>query len=105
ILFLSLTVFAQHKDYMLTGSYTNGKSKGIYVYTFNSKNGTVNLIDSASTTNPSYLAVSPDKKFVYAVNETNAPGGNGGAIRAFAFDRQTGHLRLLNQVPSYGNDP
>src|SRR5437763_1005160 len=64
----SLSASAQGHNYMLTGSYTNSKSKGIHVYDFNSSNGSSGFIDSASTSNPTYLAVSPDQKFVLAVN-------------------------------------
>jgi 6-phosphogluconolactonase len=94
----------QKKQYMLVGTYTSGKSTGIYVYSFDSKSGTAQLVDSAKTSNPSYLAVSPDKKFVYAVNE-NAEPGIGGKVTAFAFNKQTGRLSELNQQRSMGNHP
>jgi 6-phosphogluconolactonase len=100
LLFLSLSVFAQKDYYMLVGTYTKGKSDGINVYKFNATNGTVQAVDSVKTSNPSYLAVSPNGKFVYAVNEND-----GGKITAFAFDRQTGQLKELNQQPSEGSNP
>src|SRR5690606_8608784 len=55
--------------YMLAGTYTSGESEGIYVCKFNPANGKVVKFDSIKTSNPSYLSVSPDGKFVYAVNE------------------------------------
>lgn len=90
--------------YLFAGTYTSGKSKGIYVYHFNTKTGeltTVSHTDSAS--NPSFLTPSPDGKYLYAVNENS--GSRSGGVSAYAFDKSTGTLRLLNQVPSGGDDP
>jgi 6-phosphogluconolactonase len=90
--------------YLFVGTYTSGKSKGIYVYRFNEKTGemsTVSHTDSAS--NPSFLVPSPDGKYLYAVNE-NA-GSRSGGVSAYSFDKTTGALKLLNQVASGGDDP
>lgn len=95
-LFFSTVVVAQ-KNYLLVGTYTSGKSKGIYVYDF-TKDGFARLVDSATTVNPSYLSVSADQKFVYAVNET--ANGN---VSAYSF--HDGHLNFLNQQSSKGEDP
>ncbi|GAC1416614.1 MAG: lactonase family protein [Flavisolibacter sp.] len=89
---------------MLVGTYTSGTSKGIYVYDFNKKTGEVSLIDSIATPNPSYLTVSRDQHFVYAVNE-NENNGNGGTVTAFSFDNKTGHLAQLGQQTSKGDSP
>ncbi|HEU0111061.1 MAG TPA: lactonase family protein [Flavisolibacter sp.] len=94
--------FGQSKQYMLVGTYTNGKSIGIYVYQFN--NGRAMIVDSVKTSNPSYLAVSPHKDFVYAVNEDAEPGV-GGKVSAFSFDALSGKLKLINQQKSYGDHP
>ena len=104
LLLFSLTASAQSHPYMLTGTYTKGSSKGIYVYDFNSSNGTAVLIDSAVTSNPSYLAISPNQQFVYAVNE-NVRNGSGGSVTAYSFNKKTGHLTLLNEVRSAGDAP
>lgn len=94
---------------LLVGTYTGGgKSEGIYVYRFDTGNGELSRIASAQTVNPSYLVVSRDRNYVYAVNEL--PGDNGpatqrGGVSAFRFDRATGQLSFLNRVSSDGNDP
>ncbi|PUZ22450.1 6-phosphogluconolactonase [Chitinophaga costaii] len=92
---------ASTDPYLLLGTYTNGKSKGIYVYTFNTATGNATEVSHAETSNPSYLSVSPNKKFVYAVNEDNGPG----AVTSFAFDHKTGSLTAINQLPSEGESP
>lgn len=89
---------------MLVGAYTSGKSKGISVYRFNTKDGSASLVASAPTPNPSYLAVSPDQQFVYAVNELGNSEG-GGKITAFRFDKSNGQLTELSQQSSHGEHP
>ncbi|MBV8900346.1 MAG: beta-propeller fold lactonase family protein, partial [Verrucomicrobia bacterium] len=72
---------------VLVGTYTSGKSKGIYSFRFNADTGDLQpLAAPAETVNPSYLVVSPDKKFVYAVNELHGCGNEQGAVSAFRFD-------------------
>ncbi|SAK49448.1 3-carboxymuconate cyclase-like protein [Caballeronia calidae] len=94
---------------LLIGTYTGGgKSEGIYVYRFDTGSGELSRIASAQTVNPSYLVVSRDRNYVYAVNEL--PGDNGpatqrGGVSAFRFDRASGQLSFLNRVSSDGNDP
>nr|WP_118182164.1 lactonase family protein [Paraburkholderia phosphatilytica] len=93
---------------LLIGTYIGGKSEGIYVYRFDSKTGNATPLSVAQTVNPSFLVVSRDRQYVYAVNEL--PGDHGpattrGDISAFRFDRQSGQLSLLDRVSSEGNDP
>ncbi|SAK70938.1 3-carboxymuconate cyclase-like protein [Caballeronia glebae] len=94
---------------LLIGTYTGGgKSEGIYVYRFDTGSGELARVASAQTVNPSYLVVSRDRNYVYAVNEL--PGDNGpatqrGGVSAFRFDRASGQLSFLNRVSSDGNDP
>lgn len=105
VFFLAMSVVQSQEPYLLVGSYTGGTSKGIYVYKFNTGTGATTLIDSAVTSNPSYLAISPDKKYVYAANENGSDKGYGGGITAFSFDKKTGKLTELNHVSSEGNHP
>ena len=87
---------------LLIGTYTTGKSKGIYVYRFYAETGKMaylNEIDGVD--NPSYLTVSENHKFVYAVNET----GKKGEVSAFKFEPNTGKLEFINKQSSGGADP
>ncbi|MFL5773677.1 MAG: lactonase family protein [Flavisolibacter sp.] len=103
MLIISASGSAQKKYYMLVGTYTNGRSKGIYVYDYNMSEGSATLVDSVVTSNPSYLAISPDRNTVYAVNEE---GGNGdGRVTSFSFDRSTGNLKELSTTKSMGDHP
>jgi 6-phosphogluconolactonase len=101
-LLICAVAFSQksNEHYLITGTYTSGKSKGIYVHKFNSATGESSPVSSTSSSNPSFLAVSPDRKYIYAVNE-DAPG----QVSSFAFDKTNGRLQLLNQQPSHGRHP
>jgi 6-phosphogluconolactonase len=99
--------FAQSNEYLLVGSYTSGKSDGIYVYDFDQADGTTRLVSTTKTPNPSYLAVSPDQSKIYAVaeNADSTALGVGGAVAAFSFDPKSGSLKRLNEQFSYGKHP
>lgn len=105
---LSLIYFGTHAQknnhYLLIGTYTSTTSPGIYVYRFNSLTGDFDSVSTAKTSNPSFLCVGPDKKFVYAVEE-NANKGNGGKVAALAFDAEPGKLSIVNEQASGGDDP
>lgn len=93
---------------MLVGTYTGGKSEGIYVYHFDTKTGDMTPVSVAKTVNPSYLVVSSDRRYVYSVNELpgdNGPASQRGGISAFRFDPASGQLTFLNKVSAEGNDP
>ena len=105
--FLLLILFAScspQKYYLFIGTYTNTTSKGIYIYDFNSATGEATPIwNTDSVTNPSYLTISNDQKYVYAVNETN--GANPGRVTAYSFDKKNVKLNFINTTASGGDDP
>jgi 6-phosphogluconolactonase len=108
-----LTIHAQAqaggKYLAYVGTYTQegSQSKGIYVYRFDEDSGQITSLGlAAETTNPSFVAVHPNGRFLYAVNEVqNYQGPNSGGVSAFSIDRATGKLTFLNEVPSRGADP
>ena len=83
------------------GTYTEAPSKGIYAWRFQAASGKLAPLGlAAETSNPSFLAVAPDQRFLYAANEDKT-----GTISAFAIDPANGQLKLLNRVPSRGSGP
>src|SRR3990170_2904441 len=96
---MASTILPAQEVYLFAGTYTKGKSEGIYVYKFDTVSGEVKPVSTTFTENPSYLALSPDKKFVYAVTEN---GNNKGAVSSFSFDQSTGKLKLINTKLSNG---
>ncbi len=102
VFFLSVTA---QEHYMIVGTYDSPKSEGVYVYKFNTADGSTKEISHIKTSNPSFVAVSPDERFVYAVHETAPKDGKGGEIVAFTFNKQTGMLTLINKQLSRGDHP
>ena len=102
-LILSQFVLCQ-EYYLLVGTYDSPKSEGIYVYHFNAANGDTKEVGHIKTSNPSYLAISKDERFVYAVNE-NGKNGNGGEVTSFSFDKKDGRLSFVNTQLSGGDHP
>jgi 6-phosphogluconolactonase len=89
------------------GTYTSAKSEGIYVSRLDLATGALaEPTLAAGTVSPSFLAVHPNRTFLYAVNEiANFDGGTTGSVSAYRVDRATGRLTLLNQQSSRGGGP
>jgi len=107
---LSSLAPAQDGKYLLyVGTYTQEKSssKGIYAYRYDGATHELTPLGlAAETTNPSWVAIHPNGRFLYAVNEIqNYKGPNSGGVSAFSIDRSSGKLTFLNQVSSRGADP
>lgn len=86
---------------LLAGSYTDSSdSYGIHVYDFDLFTGECKLKTRTEVENPSWLAVSPDGKNVYSVNESID-----GGVSSFSFDQYSGELTFINRVSSGGSEP
>ncbi|MBV9539510.1 MAG: lactonase family protein [Acidisphaera sp.] len=90
------------------GSYTDastpaGHGQGISLWRLDLGSGAMSLVKTFPAASPSWLALDPQRKFVYAVNEIDTFGDDKtGSATAFAFDRATGELRALNTVSARG---
>ena len=84
------------------GTYTTKtKSEGIYAFRYDAASGKLTPLGvAAKTADPSFLAVHPDGKHLYAVNEA----GKASMVSAFVRNADD-TLTLLNQVPALGEDP
>ena len=89
------------------GSYTGARSKGIYAWRFDAATGVATPLGlAAQAVNPSFLAVHPSNRYLYATSEVGSRGGQpGGGVEAFAIDAASGKLTPLNQVSSRGAGP
>ena len=93
------------KFWVFVGTYTDGKSKGIYRMVFDSASGKLSEPElAAEVSNPSFLAVHPTRKYLYSVNEGRGPG-KGGGVTSFALDPKTGELAKINQESTVGDGP
>ena len=107
VLGVSLSAQKSKEQFLIIGTYTSGTNDGIYVYKFNTETGENSFVSSVKTSNPSYLAISPNQKYVYAVNE-NADSTRftvTGHVAAFSFDKTTGKLNFINKQESGGKHP
>src|SRR5438132_6771799 len=97
------------KYWVYIGTYTSGGgSQGIYRSEFDMKSGVMNQpVLAAELANPSFLAISPNEKFLYAVGETadGGPQRKEGAVHAFQIDGQSGALAKLNHLTTGGGGP
>lgn len=91
---------------LFIGTYTRGSSEGIYRTTFDDVKGSFSdPVLAAKAENPSFLAVSPKRDVVYAVNEVSKfQDQKTGAVSAYRLGKD-GSLQLLNQTPSGGSGP
>jgi 6-phosphogluconolactonase len=89
------------------GAYTGAKSKGISVSHFDPATGRLTAPElAATTTSPTFLAVHPSRRFLYAVAETSNLGGKRvGTVAAFSLDASSGKLSLLNRESTGGAGP
>ncbi len=86
---------------LVIGTYTSGTSKGIAVYRFYAENGRMAYLSQIDgVENPSYLALSKNNNFIYAVNEVTK-----GEVSSFSFEPKTGKMALINKQSSEGADP
>lgn len=85
------------------GTYTNKTaSKGIYAFRYDASSGKLEPPGvAAETPDPSWVAIHPNGKLLYAANEA----GKNSMVSAFALDAKTAKLTLLNQLPALGEDP
>ena len=122
MLVLTLHAAAQSNDYLVFfGTYTGfkyvhhsktwgvgeSKSKGVYVSRFNASTGQLSEPQlAAEVVNPSFLTISPDDKYLYAISEDplsiGPPVDHSSYVSAYAIDPVTGKLRFLNSVPASG---
>jgi 6-phosphogluconolactonase len=89
--------------YAYVGSFTTAKRKargdGIHVYrTSPATGGWTHIQHIGDLTNPSFLVLSPDQRFLYSVH------GEGDYATAFALDRETGQAKLVNRAATGGNN-
>lgn len=92
------------KYFVFIGTYTSTGSKGIYVYSFDASTGKANWVSNTEgVVNPSYLAIAPGGRYLYACTETKTV--DAGGISAFSFNREKGALKFINKQSSGGDNP
>ncbi len=98
---------AATKFRVYVGTYTNAKSKGIYLLELDTETGKLTSKGlAAESESPSFLAIHPNKKFLYAVNEvSNFEGKSAGSVTGFSIDPKTGMLTRIARQSTLGAGP
>jgi 6-phosphogluconolactonase len=94
--------------WVYVGTYSDGDpNRGIYLIEFDVRSGKLGAPRlAAASPDPSFLAIHPNREFLYAVNESGEiQGRRDGGVSAFAIDQSKGTLELLNQQLSAGSGP
>jgi 6-phosphogluconolactonase len=98
-------------NFAYVGTYTGAigagsNGEGIYVFEMDPTSGELlHRRLAAQTPDPSWIAIHPSRRFLYAVNEVDDYKGKSGSVSAFAIDPVNGDLRALNTVSSEGTGP
>ncbi len=106
LLLLTSSIEAQmYRVYL--GNYTRPPEGGIFQATFDADSGKLGEVALAGpAVNPSFLAIHPSQKFLYAVGEIgDFNGEKTGGVSAFSIDHGTGKLTMLNAQSSRGAGP
>src|SRR5437667_7512055 len=83
------------------GTYTDTAAKGIYALKWDAAaKKFISLGLQAEIASPSFVAVSPSHKFLYAITERATRRDGTGSVSSYAIDPGSGALRLINRVPA-----
>jgi 6-phosphogluconolactonase len=107
ILFIAGGSYGQPVEYLYAGTFSGDIEKGIYVYSFDRKAGTLSHLQTAGgVVSPTYIELHPNKKFLYSVNRSPVTDQEDwGSVSAWSVDPATGKLTHINDQPAYGNAP
>jgi 6-phosphogluconolactonase len=95
---------AEKTNTLFVGTYTENGSEGIYSYHFYSNSGELTQKKlAAEIGNPSFVKVSPNKQFLYAVEETDTYENSSGGVAAFRIDGDS--LVKINANATVGAHP
>lgn len=102
-------VFAQNSDELkklYVGTFTSEGAEGIYLCNFNSETGDIELAKMfKAIDDPSFLKISPDKKYMYVVSRANDNiEKSGGFVYAYKIEKN-GNISFVNKQVSHGKDP
>jgi 6-phosphogluconolactonase len=102
-----VTALSAQSYWIYIGAYTRTPDEGITLCELNAERGELKKIRVfPGVKNPSFLAIHPSERFLYACHETGMTDGKkGGAVSSFSIDPETGNLTTLNQALTQGSGP
>ena len=105
---------AEAANYAYVGTYTRdapggagaAQSEGIYVAKVDQATGALELLQTVPSDNPSFVALSPDQRFLFAINEVaDFEGKAVGSVEAYRIDQASGEIALINRQALPGPIP
>jgi 6-phosphogluconolactonase len=88
---------------LFVSSFAGGEKGAISAFRFSTEKGTLTpLARTGGIENPFFIAVSPDQRFLYAVHAKAFGGKEDEEVAAYALDKTTGKLTLLNRQSAKG---
>lgn len=87
---------------LYVGTYTeNGRTDGIFLVRMDPRTGDLRRVGAVNAgANPSFLAIHPNGRWLYAVNERDD-----GGVSALSIEPRSGALARINEQPSRGGGP
>lgn len=84
-------------------AFAGGDDGAIHAYRLSLATGELKLAHRATDVeHPFFLALSPDAKFLYSIHAEKFGGKDDEEVAAYAVDRETGRLKLLNRQTALG---
>ena len=101
---LMTSAIAQAADPLVfISAFASGDKAGIHAFSFDSKTGALKpLHRTTDIQNPFFLAISPDKRFLYAIDAEKFGGPDDEFVASYALEERTGKLKRLNQQSTRG---
>ncbi|MBE7495551.1 MAG: lactonase family protein [Verrucomicrobiaceae bacterium] len=102
LLLASMTLHAAD-PVLFVSSFASGDKAGIHAFGFDLEKGALKpLHRSTGIQNPFFLAVSPDSRFLYAIDAEKFGGAEDENVAAFALEGRTGRMKRLNHQSARG---
>ncbi len=102
-LFIASVTHSAAEPVVFISAFASGDKAGIHAFRFDSENGALQpLHRTTDIQNPFFLSVSPDQRFLYAINAEKFGGADDEFVAAYALQDRTGRLKKLNQQSARG---
>jgi 6-phosphogluconolactonase len=100
---MTFTTLSASDPLVFISAFASGEKAGIHAFTFDSEKGALKpLHRTTDIQNPFFLAVSPDQRFLYAIDAEKFGGDEDENMAAFALEGRTGRLKRLNHQSARG---
>lgn len=84
-------------------AFASGDKGAIHAFQFDTTSGALKpLHRTADIRNPFFIALSPDRRFLYAIDAEKFGGAEDEFVAAYAIEGRTGALKMLNRQSSRG---